>query len=167
MMTRTAGPPTATVHPDNFPRWFLVSAGILIGVSLASVALVRLTGNGPDQRRAAETPHAERHLRFEDRPDGSIAVIDGRSGQLVTAIQGEQAFVRGALRALARERKARGLGSEHPFELVVRPDGGLSLIDPVTQQRIDLNSFGPSHAGSFAALLDGATQPPSTSARQP
>jgi putative photosynthetic complex assembly protein len=166
-MSSTMTTQARATTPDNFPRWFLVSAGILIGVSLASVALVRLTGNGPDQRRAAETPQAERHLRFEDRPDGSIAVIDGRSGRLVTAIQGEQAFVRGALRALARDRKARGLGSEHPFELVVRPDGSLSLVDPVTQQRIDLNSFGPTHAGAFAALLDPSAPPSSTSPRQP
>jgi putative photosynthetic complex assembly protein len=166
-MSRTLTPPAEQVHADNFPRWFLVSAGLLVGISLASVALVRITGNGPDQRRAAETPQAERHLRFEDRPDGSIAVMDGRSGRQVSAIQGEQAFVRGALRALARDRKARGMGPEHPFELAVRPDGGLSLIDPVTQQRIDLNSFGPAHAGAFAALLDRPGTSPSTPSRQP
>lgn len=165
-MARTL-PMTTPPRADNFPRWFLVSAGLLIGISLTSVALVRITGNGPDQRRAAEAPQAERALRFEDRPNGDIAVIDGISGRLVTTIHGEQGFVRGALRALARERKARGLGAEHPFELAVRPDGSLSLIDPVTQQRIDLHSFGPSHAGSFAALLDTPHAPSTTARRLP
>ena len=139
---------------DSFPRWFLVGAAALVLISLASVALVRLTGNGPDQRRAAEGTASERPLRFEDRPDGSIAVIDGRTGALVTSVQGEQGFLRGALRALARERKARGLGHEKPFELVVGNDGRLALIDPVTQQRIDLDSFGPTNAGAFASLLE-------------
>ena len=50
MPARVAGGP---VTPDSFPRWFLWSAGAMVVVSLLSVASVRLTGNGPDQRRAA------------------------------------------------------------------------------------------------------------------
>ena len=145
---------TGEIAPDSFPRAFVLGAGALICFSLIAVGVVRLTGNGPDQRRAAEGVTAERSLRFEDRPDGSIAVIDGRTGAAVTSVQGEQGFLRGALRALARERKARGLGSEQPFELIARPDGRLTLVDPVTRQSIDLGSFGPSHAGTFAALMD-------------
>ena len=138
--------------PDSFPRWFLLGAAALVLVSLASVGLVRLTGNGPDQRRAAEPSTVERTLRFEDRPDGSIAVVDGRTGALVASVQGEQGFLRGALRALSRERRARGLGP-------ARPDGRLTLIDPVTDQRIDLESFGPTNAGKFASLLEPAPRP--------
>jgi putative photosynthetic complex assembly protein len=138
-------------RPDTFPRWVLMCAGGVLAFSLISVGLVRLTGNGPDQRPAKGTQ--ERQLRFEDRPDGSIAVIDGQSGQIVTSVQGEQGFVRGALRALARERKARGLGAEQPFQLIARPDGGLTLYDPATSQRVDLESFGPSNAENFARLL--------------
>jgi putative photosynthetic complex assembly protein len=88
-----------------------------------------------------------------DQPDGGIAVIDGRTGELVRSFQGEQGFLRGTLRALARERKSRGLGSEQPFQLIARTDGGLTLFDPVTQQRVDLESFGPTNAGAFAPLL--------------
>ena len=72
--------------PDSFPRWFLLGAAALVLFSLASVGLVRLTGNGPDQRRAAEPSTVERPLRFEDRPDGSIAVVDGRTGALVSIL---------------------------------------------------------------------------------
>lgn len=145
--------------PDSFPRWFLIGAGALVVFSLVSVALVRLTGNGPDQRRAVEPSAVQRPLRFEDRPDGSIAVVDGRTGELVTAVQGEQGFLRGALRALSRERRARGLGPEQPFQLIARPDGRLTLIDPVTEQRIDLESFGPTNAGTFARLLETPGRP--------
>ena len=143
--------PAAPARPDSFPRWFLIGAGALIAFTLISVGLVRITGNGPDQRAAAAA--IERPLRFEDRPDGSIAVIDGRSGVQVTSVQGEQGFVRGALRALARERRARGMGAEQPFRLIARSDGGLTLFDPMTDNRVDLEAFGPTNAGEFAKLL--------------
>jgi putative photosynthetic complex assembly protein len=138
-------------RPDTFPRWLLMCGGGLIAFSLISVGLVRLTGNGPDQRPAPATQ--DRQLRFEDRPDGSIAITDARSGEQVSSVQGEQGFVRGALRALARERKARGLGPEQPFQLMLRTDGGLTLYDPATAQRVDLEAFGPTNADHFARLL--------------
>jgi putative photosynthetic complex assembly protein len=141
----------AASRPDTFPRWVLLCTGAILLFTLTSVALIRITGNGPDQRAAASK--AERQLRFEDRPDGSIAVIDGSTNRLVTLIQGEQGFVRGALRALSRERKARGIGSEQAFQLMARADGGLTLFDPVTRQRVDLDSFGPTNAANFARLL--------------
>ena len=140
--------------PDSFPRWFLLGAAALVLFSLASVGLVRLTGNGPDQRAAPAVQ--ERPLRFMDRPDGGIAVVDALTGQPVADIHGEQGFLRGALRALARERRVRGLGSEQPFQLIARTDGRLTLADPATGQRIDLESFGPVNAGAFAALLEPA-----------
>jgi putative photosynthetic complex assembly protein len=146
--------PAATrpaLAPDSFPRWVLLCAGAVLLFALVSVAVVRLTGNGPDQRAAAAT--SERALRFEDRPDGSVAIIDGETHQLLSQVNGEQGFLRGTLRALSRERKARGLGSEIPFRLIARADGGLTLYDPATSQRVDLESFGPSNAGVFAPLL--------------
>lgn len=153
--TRKAGRDSR--NPDTFPRWFLWGAAGLIGFSLVSVAVVRLTGSGPDQQ--PQTAALERPLRFEDRPDGGIAVIDGRTGELITAVHGEQGFLRGALRALARERKARGLGSAEPFQLIAGNGARLTLVDPVTGQRIDLESFGPTNADAFARLL--TAQPPS------
>ena len=153
-MSASSRPLGAQPAPDSFPRWFLYGAGGLILVSLLSVALVRITGNGPDQRAAPAVQ--ERPLRFTDRPDGGIAVVDATTGALVADIHGEQGFLRGALRALARERKSRGLGSEQPFQLIARTDGRLTLADPATGQRIDLESFGPVNAGAFAALLEPA-----------
>ncbi len=148
--TPTAGVPAAWA-PDSFPRWVLYCAGGLIAFSLISVGLVRITGNGPDQRMAATAQ--ERQLRFEDRIDGGVAVLDGRNGALLTVLHGEQGFVRGTLRALARERHARGIGSAQPFSLIARADGGVTLYDPATRQKVDLDSFGPTNAAEFSRFL--------------
>jgi putative photosynthetic complex assembly protein len=127
---------------------------------------VRLTGNGPDQiaaRLAAEgkappgVPGLQRPLRFADRADGGISVTDARTGEPVAEFHGEQGFVRGALRALARERQLRGIGSEQPFQLIATPQGQLTLLDPLTGQRVELGSFGPTNAGGFAKLLKEKT----------
>ena len=140
-----------TMASDSFPRWVLLVAGGILAFSLIAVGLVRLTGNGPDQLAASTV--AERLLRFEDRADGGVTVIDGISGQTIEVLQGEQGFVRGALRALARERRARELGSQQPFRLTSHADGRVMLFDPATGSRVDLESFGPSNAAAFSRYL--------------
>ena len=136
---------------DTFPRWVLFCAGGILALSLISVGLVRLTGNGPDQLAAA--PTAQRSLVFLDIQDCGVRVEDGATGQMLTVLHGEQGFVRGALRALSRERYARGIGSSQPFDLIARVDGRLTLLDPATGQTVDLESFGPTNAGQFGQFL--------------
>jgi putative photosynthetic complex assembly protein len=143
------------VAPDSFPRWILYCGAGIIAFSLISVGLIRITGNGPDQRAAA--PTVQRSLVFEDQKDGGVRVADGVTGQTLTVLHGEQGFVRGALRALTRERFSRGIGSAQPFELIARVDGRVTLLDPSTGQRVDLESFGPTNTAEFARFL--AMQP--------
>jgi putative photosynthetic complex assembly protein len=138
-------------HNETMPRGLLVAAAALVLVSLFSVAAVRLSGT--EIRSPDASPVLSRSLRFEDRVDGSVAVIDGKTGAELERVQGEAGFLRGALRALARERRLRDLGPEAAFELVGRADGRLTLLDPATGGRIDLDSFGPTNAGSFVRLL--------------
>ena len=149
-------PIAKSAAPDTFPRWVLWTVCFLLVFTLGSIGLVRITGNGPDQLAAATI--TERLLRFEDRPDGSVAVIDGVTGRVLTTVSGEQGFFRGAVRALARDRTARKVGPEQPFKLISRTDGRLTLLDPVSGQRVDLESFGPTNAGVFAPFL--TMQPP-------
>lgn len=137
--------------PDHFPQWVLYCAAGILAFSLISVGLVRITGNGPDQRAAAAT--LQRSLVFQDQKDGGVRVEDGVTGETLTVLQGEQGFVRGALRALTRERYSRGIGSAAPFELIAREDGRVTLWDPSTGQRVDLESFGPSNVAEFARFL--------------
>jgi putative photosynthetic complex assembly protein len=135
----------------SFPRAPLIAAAALLIVSVAVVASVRWSG--VDIRSPDAPATRTLALRFEDRPDGRIAVLDARSGQEIHAIVGENGFIRGTLRGLARERKRAGGGPEQAFELIARADGRFTLQDPVTGRRVDLESFGPQNASKFAALM--------------
>lgn len=145
----------ATVATDNIlPRGVLLAVGALLLATLIGVASVRLSGT--DISEPDEAAVAVRELRFEDRPDGSVVVIDAPSQTVIHTMTGENGFFRGALRGLARERKRNGLGSEQPFQLIGRADGRLTLVDPATGQRIDLESFGPTNAAVFARFMSDA-----------
>jgi putative photosynthetic complex assembly protein len=145
----------ATARPaaDTFPKGALLGAAAVIGLSLILAGLGRLTGLGTTQMPAA-VPVEARELRFEDRADGAVAVYEGRDGRLVDLVApGTNGFLRGALRGLARERKRQDIGVEPPFRLTRWADGRLSLEDPATGRRIDLEAFGPTNAAAFARLL--------------
>jgi len=151
-MEATTMPPRP--HADSgVPRLPLLAAGGMIVLALLSVTLVQLTGVGavrvPD---AAEV--SVREFRFEDRPNGSIVILDARDNRLVETVAPESnGFLRGTMRGLARERKRQGVGPELPFRLVGRADGRLTLQDPGTGRRVDLESFGPANAAVFARLM--------------
>jgi putative photosynthetic complex assembly protein len=138
-------------HQETIPSGLLFAMAGLVLASLLAVAAVRWSGvsiHAPDASAAVT-----RSLRFEDRADGSVAVLDAASGREIERVQGEAGFLRGALRALTRERRMRELGPEAAFELIGRADGRLTLRDPATGVRIDLESFGPTNAATFARLL--------------
>jgi putative photosynthetic complex assembly protein len=145
-------------HEVVIPPALLIAAGAMMLGSLLTVATVRLLHLPTHEPDAPAS--ISRELRFEDRADGGIDVIDGKSQQLVEVIKGESGFLRGAVRSLARERKRDGLGSAQPFLLVRRSDGRLTLSDAATGKRIDLESFGPSNAAVFAALLQASPKQP-------
>lgn len=145
-MTEHASDPT-------IPRGLLISAGALVLASLIAVTAARLNGVG-----AVQVPDAAamttRELLFQDREDGSIAILDARTGKQVdSAAPGSNGFLRGTMRGLARERKRQGVSADVPFQLVGRADGRLTLIDPSTKRRVDLESFGPTNAAVFSKLM--------------
>ena len=142
----------ALTAANVMPRRVLLTIGAVLLGTLLAVAAVRLSGtniSAPD-----EAAVAVRELRFEDRPDGSVVVIDATTKSVIHIMTGENGFFRGALRGLARERRRNGLGSEQPFQLIGRADGRLTLVDPATGQRIDLESFGPTNAAVFARFMN-------------
>lgn len=139
------------VSVDILPRGVLMAIGSVLLASVIAVAAVRMSGT--TIRVPDEAAVAMRELRFEDRPDGSVVVIDAPTKTVIHTMTGENGFFRGALRGLARERRRVGLGPEQPFQLIGRADGRLTLVDPATGQRIDLESFGPTNAAVFARFM--------------
>ncbi len=130
--------------------------GVVLLAVLVAVGLARWSGLNP------RTPDAavqwQRALFFSDLPDGDIVVLDASNGQKVARFAGEQGFLRSTLRALVRERMREHIGPDAPFLLIGRTDGRLTLLDPATQQRIDLESFGPSNSAVFASLRTNGLQ---------
>ncbi len=131
-----------------------IALGGLMAAAVVVIALARWAA--PQAPAAAATPGPVAQLRllhFEDQPDGAIRVVDAATGSPVARFEGEQGFLRGTLRAMARERRLRGLGAERPLELIAHTDGRLTLHDPSTGTRIALESFGATNAGVYARLL--------------
>ncbi len=124
--------------------------GSLVLLVLLAVGWARWQGVAV--RFADAPPLWQRELRFVDAPGGDVLALDAHSGEAVARFAGEQGFVRGTLRALARERHRRGLGADAPLRLLAQTDGRLSLIDPSTGERIGLEAFGASNLAVFAAL---------------
>jgi putative photosynthetic complex assembly protein len=124
--------------------------GVMLLAILVAVGLARWSGLDPRIPDAAV--QWQRDLHFRDAAGGDIVVLDHRSGQQVAQFSGEQGFIRSTLRALARERHREKINGDAPFLLIGRTDGRMTLQDPSTGQRIDLESFGASNAAVFASL---------------
>jgi putative photosynthetic complex assembly protein len=139
---------------DNpLPTGPILGAGLLIGFVLVAVIAVRTGGLSASQADDA-AGIASRDLRFADQADGGIAVIDAANGrQIDVVLPGTSGFLRGTLRGLARDRKRQDIGAEPPFRLIGRADGRLTLVDPATGRRVDLESFGPTNTDAFARYL--------------
>lgn len=142
-----------TLANNGLPGRHALTGWIFVGF-LSSVFLVvaLLRGQGMEIPQDQSPVSWQRTLRFEDRPNGDVAVMEGQTPVEITRYSGEQGFVRGILRTLSRERMRRGIGSGPSFELIGHTDGRLTLLDPATGQRINLESFGPTNMASFAML---------------
>ncbi len=129
---------------------------VLTGAAIIAATLILV---GPQQNpalitRPNETPLRDRLVRFDDGPDGSVVIRDaGNLAVLARFPMAEGGFVRGTLRALARERRQEEQGQEMPFRVSAWRDGQLTLDDVATGRRVDLTAFGATNAGIFARLL--------------
>jgi putative photosynthetic complex assembly protein len=147
------GPRERTAQPV-LPPWAVPVFGLLLALLLVAVGTVRFSGR--DIREPDAPTVAERALRITDAKT-SIQVHDASTGALIEefhGVDGEASFVRGSVRALVREREMRELPHDAaPFRLLARADGRLTLLDPATGQRLDLEAFGARNAAIYARLL--------------
>lgn len=154
--------PQAHDHEEiRVPTGALIGAGLLILLTVLTVAYFRISGQEPTaQIPPSEDVLSARELKFRDSDNGSVIVFEtGADGtdQVVHEVpSGEGGFIRGVLRSLARARNARGISRDHPFLLELHGSGTLVLEDPQTGQRIDLQAFGPSNIAAFRTLLRSA-----------
>jgi putative photosynthetic complex assembly protein len=147
-------------HDIVVPRLPLMAVGLMLLATLLAVAVYQFNSDGSSPSQPTAPVVAERLLRFDDQPDGGISVRNALDNSLVQQIpSGAQPFVRGALRALVRERRARGIGAAPPFALQAHRDGRLTLRDTATGRRLDLESFGPTQSAAFAQLLRAPLSP--------
>jgi len=140
--------------PRAFNPMLLAAAAMC---SLLLVAGARWS-NAPVKQFDVPVTHS-RALRFEDTASGAVSVRDAQTGTEVALFEGEQGFLRGVLRAMARERKLRNVERHAPLLLQNHADGSLSLFDASTGERIHLESFGPTQRATFARLQDAAARP--------
>lgn len=138
-----------TAQMQNYIAFFIA---LLLAVVVLLIATYDRPGN-VEQQADVEVV-AKRVLHFRDLPNGSVGVISADNGQMIAEVEGQAGFIRGILRALARDRRIRQISSDDAFELVSRSDGRLTLIDLATKNRIDLESFGKDNAAEFAAFLN-------------
>lgn len=146
--------PQPAVHAtENLPRWLIIGASLLVLFTIAVVGAVRIFA--ADSKTAKPvTAEQSRDFRFEDRDDGSVAVLDGGTQREITRLApGTNGFVRATLRGLARERRQHNQGSATSFRLTTWTNGQITLDDLATGRRVELAAFGPVNANDFTRLL--------------
>jgi putative photosynthetic complex assembly protein len=147
--------PTA---PAAFPRGVLFAVACMLAFIVVAAGLARVTGLAGSQIDPATAVQSV-ELRFVDRSDGAVEVHEATSGRAVAVLApGTNGFVRGVMRGMARERRQFEVGMEPPFRLTSWDNGGLSLEDPSTGRRIELEAFGPTNFEVFTRLLANAGQ---------
>lgn len=144
-------------HAAPFPKIPLYSAITVVVASLMLATVSRIVGLPPDIETAPVM--AQMDLRFADRADGSVLVTTADGREISVAGPGTNGFLRGTMRGLARGRMLVNAGAEVPFHLTSYANGRLTLDDPVTGRRIDLEAFGPTNSGVFAEFLKAGARP--------
>jgi putative photosynthetic complex assembly protein len=143
-----------------FPRSTLISAGTVIALSIVVAAVGRVTGAANSEPTGA--PVIQRNLLFSDLPNGGVSVFDASdpSSPIDVIAPETNGFLRATMRGLARQRLRQSEGTATPFRLTEWPDGRLTLEDPVTGRRVEMEAFGITNETVFARLLTARAATP-------
>jgi putative photosynthetic complex assembly protein len=142
-------------HHDTrpFPRDTLI---IICGVMVLTILFAgagRMSGYTYDTPTAPQV--TARDLMFRDRADGAVLVFDAKdmSRPIEVLAPGTSYFVRATMRGLARQRLREDADRDVPFRLTEWADGRLTLDDPVTGRKVEMEAFGIDNEKPFAAML--------------
>jgi putative photosynthetic complex assembly protein len=96
-----------------------------------------------------------RELLFADMPNGGVAVFDASNPSVPIEIVAPETngFLRATMRGLARQRLRQDADVQVPFRLTQYADGRLTLEDPTTGRRVEMEAFGITNEEAFARLL--------------
>jgi putative photosynthetic complex assembly protein len=138
-----------------FPPGAMLALGGLVLFSLLAVVIAMANDYKADTTFAAEVAQ-QRDLRFIDHGAGAVGIHDADNDELVLSLApGEDNFIRGVVRSMARDRRSRGMGQDTPFRLSRYDNGQLTLTDLATTRQINLNAFGSTNATAFSRLFKG------------
>lgn len=139
-----------------FPKGVLYAAAALILFTMLLVFGAQRTEIGT-VRLPQVAAESQVVVRFEDLGSDGLNVLDASTGaNLAHVPQGEDGFIRGVIRGVNRIRKLDGLEPQTVFRLARWSDGRLSLIDPDTEEIVDLRGFGSTNLEAFARLVEAA-----------
>ena len=146
-------------HPQTVPRAAIIGAAILMAATVAFAAVAR--SERLEHPEPQSVPVESVEVSFEDEPDGALSMTDPTSGHELTRLAPRSNnFVRGVLRGMYRTRKLESVDHGAAFRLSRSSNGRLSLDDPSTGRRVELDSFGPTNSAAFEALLVAARAKP-------
>ena len=142
----------------SVPRLPLLATLSLGAIAILVASGARLVGIQPVQVRHSVVSESA-DLRFADMSDGSVEVSDPRDGHVVDVLPPRtNAFLRTVMRGFAQARLRAGIGGEVPFRIERTVDAHLSLSDPQTGRRVQLDPFGNLNANTFGRLLSGGAR---------
>jgi putative photosynthetic complex assembly protein len=140
-------------HPGDVPRDVLIVIGFIMLLTMLAAAF-------GDKGRGHQFPTgrvvAQRSLVFIDGPDGSVIVNDAASNARIAVLPAKSnAFIRTTMRGIAHAGSHEFAVENHAVVLTMWNDGRLTLDDPMSGRRLDLEAFGRDNAGAYAGLLTG------------
>ena len=140
-------------HPGDVPRDVLIIVGF---VMLMTILIAGFGDKGRGHQFPTGTVVAQRSLIFSDGADGSVVVSDAANNQRVAVLPAKSnAFIRTTMRGIAHAGSHEFAVDNHAVLLTLWNDGRLTLDDPLSGRRLDLEAFGRDNAGAYAGLLTG------------
>lgn len=140
-------------HDAPIPRLLLRAVMGLVLFSIVAVLVGQFTERGLVMNPPV-TAAEEVQLTFEAQPGGDMIVRNGETGVTVAVLAADgDGFIRGVLRGMERGRALARLSHQPTYLLIRSTDGRLTISDPETGERIDLNGFGADNLAAFARLL--------------